>query len=80
MEKRGPRQKLGADMHKEYDRPVTVNEFRVVLATLPGELQIVLATDEWYANIGAIVVPVEGGGDYSALTLFPGPDIDTRQF
>lgn len=65
------------------DAPIlTVGELRTLLDGVEDDVQVVLATDEWYVNVREVVVPGPNWelSEYSAVTIFPGVDVETRQF
>ena len=54
-------------------RGLTLGQFRSLVAHLPDDVEIVLATESWYDNITTVAVPHSGDVDdgYVAVTLFP---------
>lgn len=56
----------------------TVEMLRAILANVPDDTHVVLATEQWYANVGSMIYDPEDG--MFAFTLFPADDFDTRQF
>lgn len=67
------------DSQDEYGRAIlTVGQLKRILAHQPDHIQVVLEDDDWYVNVGRVMVPVEGS-DYSCLTLEAGEAFDARQ-
>jgi hypothetical protein len=59
-----------------------VSELRRILADVDGSKHVVIATPDWYVNVGEVVVPDPDWehAEHSAVTLYPGTPLDTRQF
>lgn len=64
---------------------LTLGQLRAATAGLDDDVQIVVATDDWYDNVASVEVPTydndgDLAGDYAAVTIFPGEPVDSRQF
>ena len=60
---------------------LTVGQLRDVLEELDDDTHVVIATGEWYTNIGEIAAgQPDDDSEWSCLTLFPGTEFDARQF
>ena len=57
---------------------LTVGELKALLAKYEDNTQIVVAKDDWYANISEVVEP--DNDSYFAITLYTKDDFDARQF
>ena len=57
---------------------LTVGELRAILAKHSEDTQIVVAKDEWFANICEVVEP--DNESYFAITLYTEDTFDPRQF
>ena len=57
---------------------LTVGELKELLSKHSDSTQIVVAKDDWFANIGEIVEP--DNDSYFAITIFTKDDFDARQF
>ena len=57
---------------------LTVGELKALLAKYEDNTQIVVAKDDWYANIAEIVEP--DNDSYFAITFYTKDDFDPRQF
>lgn len=63
---------------------ITVKELRELLLEVDGDMQVVLGRDDWYVNVGKVVVPqaqawADGDSTYSCFTIYPGAEFDARQ-
>lgn len=54
-------------------RGLTLGQFRSLVAHLPDDVEIVVATADWFDNVTTVAVPHSGDVDdgYVAVTLFP---------
>lgn len=66
---------------------LTVGELKRLIADIDDERHVVIAKDEWYANVATVGLPVTKvldaagqDGIYACVTFFPGDDLDSRQF
>ena len=58
---------------------LTVGQLRQMLANVPDDVHVVIATDGWYDNVSCVAIPDEDGEHYVAVTLFHGETFDARQ-
>ena len=69
-----------------YGRQIlTVGNLRQMIEHLSDDDHVAIATEEWFVNVAAVGRPVRDEDGYSmnefeCLTLFPGSDLDERQF
>lgn len=56
---------------------LTVGELKELLTGISNDTQVVMASGDWYANIGTVVLP--DGETYSAVTFYEGSGFDPRQ-
>lgn len=71
------------EVKDQYDRSIlTVGALRAMLEGLPDGTHVSIATEAWYRNVHVVITPgcQECGGEWSAVTLFPGEELDPRQF
>lgn len=61
-------------------RILTVGALRQILDRHRDDTHVLIATDGWYVNIEAVAEPGDEWGTWSAVTFFPGADLDSRQF
>jgi uncharacterized protein with GYD domain len=61
------------------DSVLTVGQLRKLLASVPDEVHVVIATDGWYDNVSCVAIPDENGEHYVAVTLYHGETFDARQ-
>lgn len=61
---------------------LTLGELRAFTAHLPDDVQVLVATDDWYQNAPEIQLPEteEGTHGHQAVTLYPADTFDPRQF
>jgi hypothetical protein len=62
---------------------LTVGRLREILDGIPDDFQVVVAQPDggWYWNVEKVIRPAsDQSGDYMAVTIFPGKEIDARQF
>jgi len=57
---------------------LTVGELKELLSKHSDSTQIVVANDDWFANISEIIEP--DNDSYFAITIFTKDDFDARQF
>ena len=76
--------------HGDHEKPdwagsiLTVGDMRRLIEGLDDGENIVIATRDWFVNVGEVVRPddwedPEVSGTWTCLTLFPGTDFDSRQ-
>jgi hypothetical protein len=63
---------------------LTVGDMRRLIEGLDDSENIVIATRDWFVNVGEVLLPddwedPEVSGTWTCLTLFPGTDFDCRQ-
>jgi len=63
------------------DHLLTVGVLRRILANLPDDMTVVIATDGWYDNVGSAEVPGPDPetAEWMCLTLNHGDEFDPRQ-
>lgn len=61
---------------------LTLGEFRQFTEHLDGDVQIVVASEDWWLNVPEIVLPETEPGTHGhqAITFYPADTFDTRQF
>jgi hypothetical protein len=62
---------------------LTVGALRQALQGVDDDIQVVVDDGaDWFNNVGTVIVPgIEyEGAQWSAVTLIPGTEMDTRQF
>lgn len=74
----GPPDHAPREIQAPNGAPLTVGQPRGILAEFGDDVQIVIATDTFYTNVGSINLPDNEG--YNAITLNPADTFDPRQF
>ncbi len=66
------------------DREIlTVGTLRELIKDLDPDTHVAITTGDWYSNVESVGIPPlssQDCGDYSCVTLFPGTELDSRQF
>ena len=59
---------------------LTVGVLKALIADQDDHINVLIATDDWYDNVGQVVVPANDDRDeYQCVTLFIGSEFDARQ-